>query len=184
MDISTIENFDSMDAQTLRDFIKGYEVPEDLSDKYSALKESFNKTSSELADAKKTLRSKLSADEAEKADREAREKEREELIQTLLREKTVNSYAKSLVEIGIDSSSAVRAAEALPDDVKPEFFESIKNLIKNREKEIRAEITKGSPRPDDAGGSGVLTAEEILKIKNPAERRKAIADNIELFGEF
>lgn len=53
--------------------------------------------------------------------------------------------------------------------------------------ELLAERMKpkgGAPRADEAGRKqkpGKMTKEEILKIKNPRERKAAIAENIELF---
>lgn len=189
-DTSKIDGFDKMDADALRNLISGIEIPDDRSDEFAKLqtayqnvKASFDKTAAELSDAKKREKANMSADEAEKAERENAMKELEEKYEALLKESTVNKHTASLTALGFDAKIASDTASAIVDGDFEKLFENIGKYKADFEKSIRAEIIKGTPKPTDAGsGSKYKTKEEILNIKDAKKRQEAIAENPGLFG--
>ena len=189
-DTSKIDGFDKMDADALRNLISGIEIPDDRSDEfaklqaaYQSVKASFDKTAAELSDAKKREKANMSADEAEKAERENAMKELEEKYEALLKESTVNKHTASLTALGFDAKIASDTASAIVDGDFEKLFENIGKYKADFEKSIRAEIIKGTPKPTDAGsGSKYKTKEEILNIKDAKKRQDAIAENPGLFG--
>ena len=61
-----------------------------------------------------------------------------------------------------------------------QLFENQKRHMDFIEKKVRADVLRDAPRP--TGGSGRnLSKEDIMNIRDSAERQAAIAENIELF---
>lgn len=183
IDTSTLENFGEMSADELREFISSYEIPEsDDKIKYTKLKSSFDKTASELAAAKRTIRASQSAEEQAKADREAEMKEMKDKYDALLRESTIAKNAQKFSGLlGKDGEAAALAFADGDIDKVVELFSKAKTDF---EKSIRADVTKNSPRPDDVAGKGTnfTSKEDIMKIKDATERQAAITEHPELFG--
>lgn len=74
--------------------------------------------------------------------------------------------------IELDENGSIKDAEALKTAIKSDFGEFIEK-----------KGTKGadSHNPPENGGSGKMTKEEILAIKDTAERQQAMLENKELF---
>lgn len=78
----------------------------------------------------------------------------------------------NLADIKVDKDGKLKNYENLVDSVKSEWSDFIET------KSEKGADTKTPP----AGSSGKMTKDEILKIKDTAERQQAIAENHELFG--
>lgn len=186
IDTTKIEGFDGMDAEALRKLIADMEIPEDksaefkkLQDTYQKAKASFDKTASELNALKDKAKEQMSADEQAKAEMEELTKKYEEL----LKENTKSKHTASLTALGFDSELAAVCAAAICDGDADTLFESLNKFKTGMEKSIKADLVKGTPKPTDNGsGKTYKSREEIMNIKNTAERQAAIADNPELFG--
>ena len=142
-----IENYENMSVEEKLAALEAYEP--DMSG-YVA-KSAFDKTASELAAAKKSLREKMTEDEV-KAQKEA--EERASLaarVKELEHERTVNGYMAAYAAMGYDEKLARASAEALATGDTKTVFENQKFFTENREKNLKAEWIKGTPRP--AGGN-------------------------------
>lgn len=113
-----------------------------------------------------------------KSEKEAADKEKSDLYRALLLEqgvdpKRVDSIMRvtDLGEVSVKDGQ-LEGSEALAESIKSEWGDFV---VK--------EITKGASVDDPPGGGGTgRTRDEIMAIKDTAERQAAIADNPELFG--
>ena len=189
-DTTSIENFDTMGADELRQVIAEIEIPDDksgemekLKDAYQKVKNSFDKTASELAAAKKRERDNMSAEDAAKAEHEAAIKDITEKYEALLKESTMNKHMANLTTLGMDGKLAEDTAQALCDGDTDRLFANLAKYKDGIEKGIRADVMKGTPRPDKAGaGTKYSSRDEILGIRDAQQRQLAIAEHPELFG--
>ncbi len=189
---------------------KGFKLA-DLSNGNYVEKGKFDKVNNELKDAKETISTitteldDLKANNAsaedykkkfEELQADVAEKEKTAKEQAAAAEKKANLKARyASVCVGKDGKPLEWAHEAIKSDYFAKFSAAVEdkenvgksdadifhNLVKDD-----ATAFKGVQRITLAGGkplgtSGNLTREDISKIKDPIERRKAIADNIRLY---
>ena len=107
----------------------------------------FDKVASELAKVKKELRARMSAEEQKEADRMANDEAMRLELETLRREKTLNSYKASYLSQGYDERIAEDAATAMADGDMDTVFALMKKQAMNTEKALRAKILKEIPVP-------------------------------------
>ena len=107
----------------------------------------FDKVASELAKVKKELRARMSADEQKEADRLANDEAMKMELETLRREKTLNSYKASYLSLGYDERIAEDAATAMADGDMDTVFALMKKQAATTEKALRAKILKEIPVP-------------------------------------
>lgn len=179
IDISTIRGFDGMtDAQKVEALLK-FEIPEAFDkskwiemDKYTKLKASFDKTSSELSAAKDQIKGKMTAEEAEKAEYDQAMQEMQDKYNDLLKQSTIaNHTAKFLAMPGYDEKLARETAEALFDGNMDKVFENQQKANEAYEKKLKADAMKGMKGP--AKGDGDDLPENVEYAK---QRGKARAD--------
>lgn len=144
---ANIENYSTMSPEEKVAALEAYEP--DMSG--FVQKSVFDKAASEAASYKKQLREKMSEEEA-KAAKDAEERasllERAEKAE---RELAVSKYVSSYVAMGYDEKLAKASAEAIVKGDMETVFANQKVHADAREKALRAEFLKGTPRPD--GGS-------------------------------
>lgn len=77
-------------------------------------------------------------------------------------------------EVELDADGKIKDADKRAEDVKSEF-----------DSFIQTTQTRGAEtaKPPANTGGGTMTKKDIMGISDRAERRRAIAENIELFGE-
>lgn len=111
----------------------------------SVAKATFDKTASELADAKKKLKEKLTADEQAKADQDAIKQQ----LDTLTKENSRFKFEKEFLASGYDAKTAAGLAEAMAGGDMKKFAEVHKSYAAAHETELRAsikdELLKGTP---------------------------------------
>lgn len=110
-------------------------------------KADFDKVSSELAAAKRQLRSKMSEEEQREADRQAEIAAREEELKSLRREKTLSMHKASFLGLSLDEKLADEAATALVDGDSDALFDALKRYQVGYEKALRAKILAETPKP-------------------------------------
>lgn len=110
-------------------------------------KTQFDKLSSELAAAKKQLRSRMSEDEQKEADRAAEMQAKEEELASLRREKALSSHKASFLGQGYDEQLAEEAATAMVDGDMDGVFAAMKRFNAANEKALRARILSETPVP-------------------------------------
>lgn len=143
----------------------------------------YNQASNEAAESKKALRAKQTAEEREAEEKaEAQRKsdeEKEAMRKELNHIKAVAAYKNIPEEKTVENLIAAVS----------EFDHVSIALIIEREKEkavkeAKAEWQKSIPQPQFGTGEySSMTKEEIGAIKDRSERRKAIAQNMNLFNQ-
>lgn len=172
-----IEGYENMTIEQKLAALETYEVADPDYSGY-VTKEMFDKTASELSNAKKQLREKMSAEELKaKEDAEKMEaliKERD----ALLREKTVTSHKAKYLALGYDENLATETAEALANGELDKVFANQKKHNESVEKKIRADVLKETPKPEGGTGSDTMTKEKFSKM-DIAEQYKYSIDHPE-----
>lgn len=193
IDTSTIEGFDALTAEQKLEAVLKLNIPDKVDLSGYVKKDLFDKTSSELAEAKKTLKGKLTEDEAAAAERQAQwdelvntNKAQAERIQKLELASTEASYkAKYLAMPGFDEKLAEETAKAIAAGQMDKVFENQQKANEAYKKQVQAELVKGDPKPGGAGGGdggepdNVKWARERAKQRN--EAMKAGNDNMKKF---
>lgn len=137
-----------------------------------------DKLSKEAADTKRQLRAKQTAEEQEaEAQAEAQrlaEEERENLRKENNRFKAMAAY-KNLDEKTVD-----KLLEAVSDADHATLAAIIEAEVQKAVKEAKAEWMKSRP-PVNVGQYSSMTRNQIMAISDRAERRKAMAQNMDLF---
>lgn len=145
-------------------------------------KAATDKATKEAGDYKKQLRAKQTAEEA-KAEEEAESRAAiEKELADLRKEKIVANTSKRIFTFTQDEEQATAIAELLygAEDADG-AIDAISKAWAAKEKALRLEFGR-IPKPGVGGGEGSsLTKSDILNIKDPAARQKAIAENIHLF---
>ena len=183
IDTSMIEGFDAMSAEDKLAAVLGMEIPDPVDMKQFVPKTSFDKTSSDLAAAKKALAAKMTDDERKAQEAQQKQSDLEQKYEALLRENTISKYKASLMAQGYSEKLAEETATALVDGDMEKVFAN-GNTFKNEfEKNIRAEVIKGTPKPGagNAGGATEDDKPQSVKLaealgKRNAELNKSAAD--------
>lgn len=183
IDTTLIDGFDEMsDADKIKALSEfEYEVPVDRSDEVKRQKELIDKYSSEIASLKKEAKKGLDENERARQEVEERMSALEAENASLKRAQTVANLTASYLGMGYDDKLAQQKAEAYADGDMEKVLACEQKYRESIEKAIRADIVKGTPHPDDRGGTARRTREDIMAIPDASERQQAIADNIELF---
>ena len=144
------------------------------------LKRAMDKASSEAADFKKkynaTLSEKEQADMA-KAEEQAR---RDERLAELERENSIHRFTEQFLDLGYDKASAIEAATAQVDGDVDALFKLQKKIIDEKVLAKEQELIKDMPRAT-TGRYASMTKDQIMAIPDREERRRAMAENWELF---
>lgn len=163
----SIEGFDSMTAEQKVEALLKVEVPEKVDLTGYVKKDLFDKTASELAEAKKTAKAKMSEEEQAAAEREAKWAEMEAKLKELETEKTISTYKASYLAMpGFDEKLAEDTAKALAEGDMQKVFANQQKANAAYEKKLRAEMVKSDPKPEGAGGGNEKTdtAVELAKM--------------------
>lgn len=171
---------EGMTAEEIVKALEGISMPDNGAAEIERLRSALSKSNSEAADYKKQLREKMSTDEVKAKEEADRLKDLQDRYDALLRESTIAKYKAALLSLGYEDGVASQAAEAIADGDSLKMFELQKKHQDARDKSIREEALKSTPRAT-GGAEKPKTAEDIMKISDIAERQSAIAENIELF---
>lgn len=146
------------------------------------LRNSLTKSNSEVANYKKALKEKQSAEEQEAAAKAEAEKLQREELENLRKELNHNKAVAAYKEISNEKS-----IQDLIDAVSNADHGAIAQIIANECKTAvaAAEATWLGNRPNvnaGVGNAGVLTQKDIMAVKDATERQRLIAENIHLFA--
>ena len=170
-----------VDSKPTTESISVEEQLQSLMVENAKLKRAFDKSASEAADYKKkynaTLSEKEQADMA-KAEEQAR---RDERLAELERENSIHKFTESFLDLGYDKESAIAAATAQVDNDVETLFKLQKKVLDEKVVAKEQELIKSMPRAK-TGVYSSMTKEQIMAITDREERRKAIAENMELFN--
>lgn len=124
-------------------------------------KEVFDKTASELADSKKQLREKMSADEIKaKEDAEKQEKLQSD-YDALLRKVALSENKAKLLALGYEDKLAGETAEAMADGNLDKVFANQKKHLEAVEKKIREDVLRDTPKPEGGNSASTMTKEKL-----------------------
>lgn len=148
IDVSRIENFDTMSTEdklkALLDY--EYEAPKaDESAELARVRNALNKASSECADYKKQLRERQTEAEREAADRLERENALQEELKAYKNRERISTNKAKFMSVGYDAETAETLANALPEGVSDEFFATQKTFLDGQRQKIVTETINKQP---------------------------------------
>ena len=169
IDVSTIEGFDTMTAEQKLEALMELEVPDKVDTSKMVSKELFDRKASELAEANKKLKSKMTEDEQKQAEiaeaAEAAAKEKEALlarVAELEKNNTLREYTLGFSNLGFDEKLAAETANLFEEKDSVKFFANMKKFLENYEKAIEKKLMDKTPNP---GGNAGNSGEEDPAIK-------------------
>ena len=167
IDPSKIEGFDNLSADEKVAALLNQEIEVEQTEPadVTRLKTSLSKANSEAAEYKRLLREKQTEAERAEAERAEKDKEREELLKSLLEEKRVSTYKSQLMAAGVDPDTADLMAKSLPEGVSDEYFQATKSFLDAQRK--NAEIAALGKQPGLSVGTppkGMTKEDEIVAI--------------------
>lgn len=145
------------------------------------LKRAMDKAASEASDYKKKYNATLSEKEQADLAKAEKEAERDAHLQELEREVSIHRFTESYLDLGYDKESAIAAATAQVDNDVDTLFKLQKKVIDEKVLAKEQELIKDIPRAK-TGVYASWTKEQIMAIPDREERRRAMADNWELFN--
>lgn len=180
IDTSKIQGFDEMSAEDKLAAVLGMEIPDAVDMKQFVPKASFDKTSSDLAAAKKQLAAKMTDDEREKQEAQQAQADLQQKYEKLLRENTISKYKAAYLAQGYPEKLAEETATALADGDTEKVIANGSTFKAELEKSLKAELIKGTPKPatgvegnaGDEKPKAVQLAEQIGK-RNAATNEAA-----------
>jgi hypothetical protein len=134
-------------------------------------KDVFDKTASELAAVKRQLRQGLSEAERQAAEMADTLAAREAELLALRRESALGKYATQAAQLGFAGNDITTFAEALTDGDHDAIFAHIQSLLTAREKKLRADILKDTPRPPTGTDPNGLPQDAEAFRKLPLNRQ-------------
>lgn len=177
MKISTegIAGFAEMtDAQKLQ-AVLGLDIPDPIDLSGYVKKDLYDKTSSELATAKKSLREKMTTDEQKAAENAQAFQELQEKYAALEKENSISkTKAQYLSMPGYDDTLASETAEALYNGDMAKVFANQKKASENYEKKLKADWMKSTPAPGGSYG-GTETKDEAVEMAKAIGAKKALS---------
>ena len=166
IDITKIEGYADMSAEDKLKALEAYEIADPDYSGY-VKKEVFDKTASELAAKKKELNEKLSAEEQSKIAEQEKLTDLQNKYDALLKENEVSKYKANLLGMGYDDALAAETAQAMADGDTDKVFANQKKHLENVEKKVKAEVLKGTPKPDGNGqGTEAMTLDKLRAMSS------------------
>ena len=174
-----IENYDNLTLEEKLAALEAYEP--DMSGYIS--KAAFDKTASELAAAKKSLKEKMTQDEQAAAQQAEAFAAMQAELEALKADKAVSEYTAQFLGIGYDEALAKSTASALHKGDMATMFANHARFVANREKALKAELLKSTPTPPAGEGSNKKTKEDFMKM-SLVDKQKFATENPEQYKEF
>lgn len=174
-----IENYENMTVEEKLAALEAYEP--DMSGFVS--KATFDKTASDLASAKKTLREKMTEDEAAKAKAAEEHEALIARVKELEMREAISQHVNKYLALGYDEKLARSSAEALAKGDMETVFKDQKTFADAREKALRAEILKSTPAPAAGDPDKGMSKEDFSKL-SLAEKQKFATENPETYKSF
>lgn len=182
IDITKIEGYAEMSLEDKLKALEAFEY-EDNASELERLKNANSKANSEAAEWKRKHNALLDEDEKKKqADSEAFEQMKQELDE-LRKEKRVSDYKSKYLALGYDEKLAADTAAALADGNMDKVFANAEKFKAEMEKKIKADILKGTPKPDVNNGDGKTVTKEQFDAMGYTARVNLKNENPELYKE-
>lgn len=172
-----------MTAEEKLALLDAYEVPEPDLTGYIQ-KSAFDKTASELAEAKRQLKAKLTEEEQKEAERAATAKALQDELETLRKEKTVSAYVANFLSLGYDEKLANETAAAMAEGKTETVFANQKKFLEAQKQAFVKQTLEGTPRPPAGNPDGASITKEQFNEMGYSERLKVFNEQPELFKQF
>lgn len=140
VDISKIAGFDTMTAEEKLKALLDTDFDVDHSG-YIA-KEQFDKVSSQLAEAKRNLKSRQSEEEQKASEREQQFKELQENYNNLVMKNSISEHKAKFIAMGYDEKLAENTADALVKGDTSTVFANQQAFLKSYADSIRSDAMK------------------------------------------
>ena len=150
-------------------------------------KEVFDKTASELAESKKQLREKMSADEIKAREDAEKQEKLQNDYDALLRKVALSENKAKLIGLGYDEKLATETAEAMIDGNIDKVMANQKKHLDAVEKKIREDVLHNTPKPEGGNSSSTMTKEKLramsaneryaYSVEHPDEYKKIYGGN-------
>lgn len=170
IDTGAIEGYAEMTAEQKLAALEAFEY-EDNSAELERMKNAVSKANSEAADWKKKHNALLSEDEQKKQKDAETLAEMQAELETLRKDKTIADYTARYVAMGYDAELAKDTAKAMADGDMEKVFKNGETHRQAMETKIKADLMRGTPKPDGAGGEGKQTDSAVEKAKALAKAR-------------
>ena len=155
-----IQGYADMTMEEKLKALESYELAEPDYTGY-VKKEVFDKTASDLAESKKQLREKMSADEIKaKEDAEKQEKLQSD-YDALLKKVSISENKAKLLALGYEDKLAGETAEAMTEGNLEKVFANQKKHLEAIEKKIREDVLHNTPKPEGGNSSSTMTKEKL-----------------------
>lgn len=145
-------------------------------------KVALDKALKEQGELKKSLRARQTAEEQEAEAKKEQEEQRNNYIAELETfKKTAEAKSRYALQ-GMSSELSEKAAEAEiagDMDALADIYKQHTDMLLKQERE---KLIKTSPEPQAGNAYSGMSKDQILQIKDRDERRKAIAQNLNLFN--
>ena len=148
---------DEMSLEDVTKALESIDLPSDNSSEIEKLKAQLSSANSEAANYKKQLREKMSEDERKAADQKAKWEEMENELAELKKKDAINQNKTSLLALGYDEALAEKTASAMFEGDLQTVIANQKIFLETREKNLRAELLKGTPKPSGGGQENTPT---------------------------
>ncbi len=147
-------------------------------------KDVFDKTASELAEAKRQLKARMSEDEQKEAERAAAEAAIKAELDALRKEKTITENKVQYLALGYDEALADETAKAFAEGDMAKVFSNQKKFIETIKKvERAAALADGGANDPPAGkGGNEITKEQFDKMEY-SERLKLFNEQPEIYNK-
>lgn len=180
VDTSTIEGYAEMTPEQKLAALEGMEIADPDYSGY-VKKDVFDKTASELAKLKKDNLAKLTEDERAKQERDEELQKLRDRNAELERMNTIAKYKAQYLAMGYDDALASETAQAWADGNAEKVIANTAAHIAAHDKQVKAGMLGEMQKPPAGSGTKTLTREEIMAVKDTAERQRLIAANPNLF---
>lgn len=169
-DTSSISGFEEMTAEQKVDALLKADIPDPVDMSKFVSKEIFDKKASEAASLSKQLKDKMTDDEAKKAEDAQALADLKNELETLRKDKTIADYTAKYIALGYEKTLAEDTAKAMAEGDMAKVFANGEKHKEALEKDIKAKLMKGDPRPGGGGDEleadpAVEKAKEIAKAK-------------------
>ena len=162
IDVSTIKGYADMSAEEKIAALESYEYEAAKAQddtELSKLKTMLSQRNSEINKLKDDIKARMTAQERAEAERAERDRQRDEEIAALRKDKTVGEYAKRCMGIGYDADLAQRAAVAMADGDTDTVFTCLQSFVEVTKKKLEDEAL--NRQPSLSGGMPPTTATAV-----------------------
>lgn len=182
IDVTKIEGYQDMSVEEKLAALEAVDLPEPDYTGY-VKKDLLDKATSEAAQYKKSLRDRMSEEEATKARADEEMAAIREELEQLRAEKVIGENAAKFLELGYDAKLAQATATAMAAGEMDAVFKNHAKFLADREKALRAEILRDTPAPPAGNGDAKKTKADFQKM-SLIEKQKFAQENPEAYQEF